>query len=68
TIDRLLLYCYHYDPAAKGYVLFAQNIMKLGGGITVAVLAALLWVLWRRERRLRRLRIPPIAPTTAGHR
>lgn len=68
TMDRLLLYCYHYDPATKGYVLFAQNIMKLGGGLTLVGLATFLILLWRRERRIRRLRIQPIAPTTAGHR
>ncbi|MBI5267606.1 MAG: SCO family protein, partial [candidate division Zixibacteria bacterium] len=45
TMDRLLLYCYHYDPATKGYVLFAQNIMKLGGGLTLVALATLLMVL-----------------------
>ena len=31
TIDKFILYCYHYDPAAKGYVLFATNVMRIGG-------------------------------------
>lgn len=51
TLDRLLLYCFHYDPDAKGYVLFAQNIMKIGGGLTVLVLVAFLFILWRRDAR-----------------
>jgi protein SCO1/2 len=54
TMDRLLLYCYHYDPATKGYVLFAQNIMKIGGGMTVIAVAALLIAMFRRERKARR--------------
>jgi protein SCO1/2 len=49
--DRLLLYCFHYDPAAKSYVPFARNIMKLGGLLTVLILGMFLSVLWRRERR-----------------
>jgi protein SCO1 len=49
--DKLLLYCFHYDPASQSYVPFARNIMKLGGGLTVVVIGAFLSVLWRRERR-----------------
>ena len=30
--DKLLLFCFHYDPSAKGYVPFARNIMRIGGG------------------------------------
>ena len=30
TIDRLILYCFQYDPAAGSYVLHAQNAMKAG--------------------------------------
>ncbi|SYZ72600.1 Electron transport protein SCO1/SenC [Candidatus Zixiibacteriota bacterium] len=49
TVDRILLYCYHYDPEAKGYVLFAANVMKLGGLITLVLLTAILAFLWIRE-------------------
>lgn len=48
--DKLLLYCFHYDPAAKSYVPFARNIMKLGGAATVLVLGLFLSAMWRRER------------------
>lgn len=50
TLDRLLLYCYHYDPNAKGYVLFAENLMKLGGLMTVFMVAIVLGIFWSRER------------------
>jgi protein SCO1/2 len=50
TIDRLILFCYHYDPDAEGYVVFAANIMKLGGVATVIILGLFLGILWGRER------------------
>ena len=51
TIDRLILYCYHYDPNAKGYVVLAANVMKIGGAATLVVLFGFLGFLWLRETR-----------------
>ncbi len=57
SIERVLLYCYHYDPKAGAYVLFATNAMRLGGALTVLILAFFLWRLIREERmRAARLR------------
>jgi len=53
TIDKIILYCYHYDSAAGGYVLFATNLMKLGGGLTVGLVAIFLAILWIRDLRRR---------------
>ena len=50
TMDRVLLFCYHYDPAAKSYVPAATNIMRAGGVLIVLILGGALGVLWRRER------------------
>lgn len=44
TIEKILLFCYHYDPKASGYVLFASNFMKIGGAFTVLLIG---WFLWR---------------------
>jgi protein SCO1/2 len=55
TVDRLLLYCLHYDPDARGYVIVAGQVMKLGGVATLAVLGIFLGILWSREK-LRRNR------------
>ncbi len=52
SVDRVLLYCFHYDPEAHGYVLFATNVMRAGGVLTVLVLAVMLFRLWRREKKL----------------
>ena len=51
TIDRIILYCYHYDPDAKGYVVFAGNVMRLGGAITLVLLGGMIGILFYRERR-----------------
>ncbi len=49
-VDQLLLYCFVYDPAAGGYVLHAQNAMKLGGLVTLIILGLFLAGLWFREK------------------
>ena len=57
TIDRILLWCYHYDPTANAYVLFASNVMKAGGVLTVLIMGFFLWRLFRGEKlRAERLR------------
>ena len=44
------MYCFRYDPDAKGYVLFAQNAMKVGGVATVFLIALLVGSLYLKER------------------
>jgi protein SCO1/2 len=51
TLDRILLYCYHYDPDSGSYTLLATNIMKLGGIATLILMVILIGGLWRRELR-----------------
>jgi protein SCO1/2 len=51
TIDRIILYCYHYDPQAGGYVIFAGNVMRAGGAITLIAVAIFVGILWYRDRR-----------------
>ncbi len=48
--DRVLLFCFHYDPSEKSYVPFATNIMRAGGVLVVLILSLFLFSLWRRER------------------
>jgi protein SCO1/2 len=51
TVERVLLYCYHYDPQDGKYVLLATRLMRLGGIVTVVVLASVLGVFWSREKK-----------------
>jgi protein SCO1/2 len=64
TTERILLYCYHYDPQGKHYSLVAMNVMRLGGGVTLVLLGGLLVVMWARERRKRK---EGLAAATAAH-
>ena len=53
-LDRVLLYCYHYDPDARGYGVVAANVMKVGGAVTLAALGLFLSLLWYGEKLRRR--------------
>jgi protein SCO1/2 len=55
--NALLMYCFRYDPVGKKYMLYARNIMKAAGVVTVVLLAALLAVLWRRHGGARKPRV-----------
>lgn len=50
TLDKILLYCFHYDAATGKYAPMAQNIMRLGGFVTMTVLGLMLAFFWRREK------------------
>jgi len=52
SFDKFLLYCFHYDPQAKSYVIFATNLMRAGGVLIVLVLGFTLWHLFRHEKKL----------------
>ena len=65
TTEKLLLFCYHYDPQGKRYALVAMNVMRLGGGVTVVLMGGFLTIMWRRERRRQMHRVAT-AHRTAG--
>jgi protein SCO1/2 len=50
VVDRLLLYCYHYDPATGRYGVIAMNLVRLGGVVTLTLLVGFIWLMRRRER------------------
>lgn len=50
VIDKVIMFCYTFDPDSRSYVASAINIMKLGGVITLLLIGALLGILWYRER------------------
>ena len=50
-VNRVLIACYHYDPAGRRYVLAAGAIMKGAGAVTLVAVGVPLAILWRRERR-----------------
>jgi protein SCO1/2 len=50
AVDSLLLYCYHYDPAAGKYSLAIMRLIRAGGAATVLALGAFIFVMARKER------------------
>lgn len=50
VVDRALLYCFRYDPTSGRYSAAVMNLVRLGGGLTLLVLAGLAFVAWRRGR------------------
>jgi protein SCO1/2 len=51
SLDRLILYCFHYDSSEGRYSPIAARIMQLGGGVSVLLLAGFLTVLIRRDKK-----------------
>lgn len=56
VVDRLLLFCYHYDPKTKKYSLYAKNLMSAAGALTVLLLGFYIASFWRRENTSRKKR------------
>ncbi|HEY5766163.1 MAG TPA: SCO family protein [Candidatus Deferrimicrobiaceae bacterium] len=55
-LNRVLLYCFQYDPVGRTYALYARNIMRAGGVLTLVLLGTLYIVLWKRRK------TPPAPP------
>ena len=51
SLDRLVLYCFHYDSTEGRYAPIAARIMQLGGAVALVILAGFLTVLIRRDRK-----------------
>lgn len=73
SFEKIMLMCFHYDPSAKSYVLFATNVMRLGGLLVVLALGTFLYRNWRHEYLTRQTRISsstplvPVIPTSESH-
>jgi protein SCO1/2 len=53
VIDRILLFCYHYDPVTRKYSIYASRVMTGGAAGTVLFFGGYLAVFWNRERQKR---------------
>lgn len=51
VMDQLLMFCFQFDPTKNKYTLYAWNVMRLGGGMVLLVLALLLVPVWMREKK-----------------
>jgi protein SCO1 len=51
VVDRLIMFCYRYDPDSRGYAMVAFRVMQAGAGVTTIALGSFLLIFWRRQRR-----------------
>jgi protein SCO1/2 len=54
TVDRILLYCYHYDPNSGRYAIVATRVMQVGAGLCGLGLIAFLATFWIKELLVKR--------------
>ena len=50
TLDRVLLFCFHYDATSGRYAPVARQILKFAAGVTLATLIVGLIPSWFRRR------------------
>jgi protein SCO1 len=55
-VDQVLLFCFHYDPAAGKYGTAIMRLIRTGGLLAVLVIAIFVLASLRRERRAQRER------------
>lgn len=49
VVDEFLLYCFQYDPASGRYGVVVMNVIRLGGVLTVGLIAGFILLMRRRE-------------------
>ncbi len=49
--EKLLLYCYHYDPATGKYGLSILKVMRAGGVLTVIGMGTMIFAFWRKNKK-----------------
>jgi protein SCO1 len=49
AVDKLLLYCYHYNPTTGRYGAIAMNLVRLGGVVTLLCLGGFVFLMRLRE-------------------
>ena len=52
TLDRVLLFCFHYDAASGRYAPVARRMMQLGASATITAMVVGLLPIWLRRMKL----------------
>jgi protein SCO1/2 len=50
-VDKVLLYCFHYDPTTGKYGLAITRVIRIAGSSTALLLFGYMFVMFRRDRR-----------------
>lgn len=51
-IDRIVLFCYRYNPTTRKYSIYLTQLMQAGGGVMVLVFGGYMAAFWLRQRKL----------------
>lgn len=54
VVDRLLLFCFHYDASQKKYVVVAKRVVTAGASLTLFLLTGFIGMLWFKDRQQRK--------------
>jgi len=57
TLDRVLLYCFHYDAVEGKYAVMAFRLVQVGAGLVAVAVAGLVIGLWRWEVHRRKVTV-----------
>lgn len=49
-LNKVMLFCYQFDPVGRKYAFQAMNVMKAGGVLTLLSVAGIMVYFWRREK------------------
>jgi protein SCO1 len=49
--EKLMLYCYHYDPATGKYGLAILRVIRAAGVLTLFGMGTMIFVFWRRNKK-----------------
>jgi protein SCO1/2 len=52
VIERLLLFCYRYDPKTRKYSVYLTKVMQTGSAGTILIFGGYLALFWRKQRHL----------------
>ena len=50
-IERILLFCFQFDPRKNKYTIYAYNVMRAGGILTIILILCLLTPTWVRAKK-----------------
>ena len=50
-IERILLFCFQFDPRKNRYTIYAYNMMRAGGLLTIILILCLLTPAWIRAKK-----------------
>lgn len=50
VVDKIVMFCFQFDPKKSKYTLYAWNIMRIGATITLLLVAIILIPAWVRQR------------------